>query len=370
VRLLRTFLIGTLALAAPAEAGAADLKLCEDIAAKLRADRAFAAPGSKLLPLEALSGIRFVDVASASHRTSVDDKNATAYVATLAVEYKADAKLADAMKDQVSYQYDDIWSLPGSDVHTLTSTSGTASCSQFLFFQAGHPLPDPPASMQGGMNDGQDQPGQIFECYHSRGDLARIGGQIVFAATDFGFENDNVVLRMVPLVNGRWGTGCQVTTEFEIRYGVTGAHVAKGGPLGRADVAKLAVALARAKDTAQNAKRDFSFGPPIGERASFVAAVRAVKDGKIAVDDEFPFFGDAEDLTGFGLVNDADAIGMIIGGREYLLRIAHPAIGWRDMPGYLMIFYDFRTGKPVAVASASVSAGRGAVKSVRVSELK
>jgi hypothetical protein len=363
---MAAFFAGAMVLAAPAAGGDSNLKLCDDIAARLRAHPEIFA--SKAAPLEALAkeGDHFVEQAAASHATSVDDKGEDAYVAALVSAYKADSRLAAAMKDQVDYQYDELWSLPASDVHALTSTSGSASCAQFLFFEGGHQLPDPPASMQGGMND--DRAGQIFECYRSRGDLARIGGRIVFAATDIGFENDEIGLRIVPLDHGRWGEGCRVAADFTVLYGVAEAHVAKNGALARDEWTKLALAIARAKDQAEKTKQPFAFGPAIAGHGARVAAVTAAKAGKMPPQTGFPLFGDSGDADQFD--DGGEIFALVQDGRDALLRIAHPTIGWRDLPGYLMVLYALDDGKPVAVASASISARRGPLAAVRVSALE
>ncbi len=342
-----------MALAAPAgSAPPPDLKLCRDVAAQIRAHPQMVEP-------DAQSGL--FERAAASHRQSVDARSHDAYVAALAAEYKPDAKLLSAIGDQVDFQDDEVWSLPGSDVHALTSTSGSASCSQFVFFEAGRELPDPPPSMQGGMND--DRAGQIFECYHSRGDLARIGGQIVFATTDVGFENDGVGFRIMPLVNRHWDKGCGIDAEFTVLYRLTEAHVAKDGPIGRAALAKLAPQIAAAKDAAEKGKRSFAFGPPVAGHAALLAAVETEKHAPAG---PFPLFGDkgdAFDMSG-------EIFPTIIGGRDYLLSITHPTVGWRDMPGYWMVFYVLEAGQPVAVASAVIDAKQGPLSSVMITPLR
>lgn len=364
MRVLKTFLLSVVAFAAIAQVNASELQLCEHVAAKLRVDRAFATAGSKLSPLEALSKSHSAELASSSHLSSVDDDSADAYIGTLVADYHADPKLADAVKNQVSYQEDEVWSLPRSDVHALISTSGSAHCAQFLFFQSGHLLPDPPAGMQGGMNDDTD--GQIIECYVSRGDLVRIAGRTVFAATDFSLTDSGIGLRLVPLVHRRWGKACRLAIDFEAHYAVEGVHIVKNGPLSSAEIAKLAPTIASAKHAAESASTRFAFGPPISDRLA--AAAKNTKSHPLP--DEFPLFGDAKDKTAFQFGNGDETIGTLLSGREYLLRIAHTEFGWRDFSDYQMVFYALKDTGPVAVASASVSDHRGALRSVKISTLK
>ncbi|MBV9990138.1 MAG: hypothetical protein JOZ72_02510 [Alphaproteobacteria bacterium] len=337
--------------APPASAG-----LCDDIAARLRADPAFTKAGLELQPLDALAKQGFAEIATASDEDS-DSKESGSYVQTLVAKYGMDAGLAAAVKD-ITFESDQVWSLKANPVHAFSDMGGTAHCAAFVFFQDGHRLPDAPAALYGGMSE--DSEGPIVECYRSEGNLARIGGKTVFAATDrHAPRNFDVDLRLAAFENGQWGAACAVRARFETLYRVTKIFRAKDAPLTEAAIAKLAPAIARARDEAGAAKKAFAFGPKPGPadkaRLMTLAGTLPVRE------DTIPAFGaKLEPDTDNNVGNDRDDLPVVIGGKPYLVRIGHPSVGWRDFPGYTLVFYrdDGKTLAPVASVLLDENSGR------------
>lgn len=333
----------------------ASASLCDGIAARLRADIAFTKAGSELDPLDALSKQGFAEVATAS-----DDNggagNADGYAMGLAAKYKMDAALAATIKD-MTFESDTVWSLKASPVHAFSDKGGTAHCATFVFFADGHALPDAPQALDGGMSE--DSGGPIAECYMSAGNLARLGTKTAFTATDHDIpRSHNVSLRVAVLDNGKWGDACRVSATFETVYRVTNVFRAKDGPLSQEAVARLSPEIARARDKAKAAKKDFGFGPPLASAVK--TRLETLAKALPYSADNIPSFGAKLEPNGVANVgNDFDDLPVAIDGRPYLARIAHPSIGWRDFMGYVLVFYRADGNALTPVASAILDEKKG-----------
>ena len=59
-----------------------------------------------------------------------------------------------------------------------------------------------------------------------------------------------------------------------------------------------------------------------------------------------------------------DAYPVVLGGRTYLMRIGHAAVGWRVFPNSVVILYSLRDGMLVSSGTAIVAEKRGRMLSV------
>lgn len=343
---------------------AAARTLCDDVAARLRADPSFTRSGSHVWPLDALVKQNFAQAATSSHAFDYE-KGKDAYLALLAQDFGMDQSLVAAIKDASGFMQDEVWSLDGSPLHAFMDSFGTADCETYVFFQDGHKLADPPDTMWGGMTDYASRP--VEECLMSQGTLARIGGTVAFVATDREAPyNFNVALRITTFENGAWSPVCRAAAAFETLYRVKAVYRPADGPLSEAAIREVAPGIARARDRARprlpEKQKDFVFGPPLAraDRGRLMALSKAKPAG---VADLIPTFGAKPDEDA-NIGNDRDDFPVTVAGKPYLVRIAHPSIGWRDFYGYSLIFF-----RPdgAAVASAFVDQDRGkpvAIKAV------
>jgi hypothetical protein len=341
--------------------------LCEDIAARLRTDPSFTRSGPQAMPLEALARQSFAEIATSSHRFDGKLSN-DAYIASLAADYGMDRTLVAAIKKQTNFGIDEAWSLKMDGIHAFRDMQGTAHCSTYVFFRNGRVLADPPATMWGGMTEDPQNP--IVECLSSDGALARIGGKTVFAVTDGEMPRSfDIGLRITAFENGAWGPACRVDAKFQTLYSARAVFRREDSPLSERTIKRVAPAIARARDHAGSMKTQFTFGTPLpeGERSRLKRLSDAHRAG---VADNIPTFGaeiDREELSDIG--NDRDDFPIMIDGKPYLVRIAHPSIGWRDFDGYRLIFFRAEGDTLEATASAIVDEHRGKLTAIKSAAL-
>lgn len=363
---MRALLVAAAFIATPAIAKTP----CDDIAALLEADRSFTRSAT-LRPLDVLTKqpSPVAELAKPSHAYD-GEVGEDAYIASLARDYGMDKALVAAIRAQANFGIDKIWSLETSTVHAFSDMQGTADCESFVFFQDGRELPDPPDTMWGGMTDDASRP--VTECTLSDGVLARIGDKVAFAVTDRETPyNSNLGLRVTTLGNGQWDAACRIYAQFETRYRVKAVYRPVGGPLSDDAIRKNAPLIARERDRARPhppAKRtEFVFGAKLAERdkTRLLALSRAHGAGIV---DPIPTFGAKPDEDA-DIGNDRDDFPVMIAGKPYLVRLAHPSIGWRDFDGYSMIFFRAKADALEPVASAIVDETRGKLTAMTVSLL-
>lgn len=353
-------------LSSPAVAGdAGDAAVCQRIASALEAQRDALSANPNLRPLSLLSqGSRPV-LAMATHPdevrvsdvyTDADSISPENYQRSFGTQYNPTPDLAAAIAGAVYEQIVTVESLPNEPVHVLTSDGGSANCTEFVFFnelpgRASQLAPDPPASMDGGF--GTYKGGHREECYVSAGHLAKIDDQPAFVVADYiptGFGSD---LRVATFANSKWSGGCRTTVDFETVYKTTKATAETDSQLSAGELAQLAPALAVALDRAEGGKTAFAFGQPIpSELNEQVTKAEAEPIPKIT--DGLPYRRPHP---------------IYLQGRFYLVVAAHPELGWRDLPGYVIHLYGFDGQSLRHAARMELNATRGKLLSVEATAL-
>jgi hypothetical protein len=350
----------------------ADLSLCKSMAAQLRENHAFMAGRLGVQPFDVLSGGAkpMIDVAPESPaRAAWSDP------AALRKQFGASQGTNKAFREFLSGGGDvSLYSWADSSIHALESTSGSADCTAFLFFDApiggeAHIRPRPPRWMDGGLTRAPQEP-TVTECYVSRGYLARARGRIVFAVVDRdpgGFGSD---IRIAPLENGRWTQGCRTVVDVESERTVAAVFRAEHSALTRADLIDAAPAIAAAWE-AKPATENFSYGPPLSpdEKRAVMSVVAAIKSGHDLLPGKPPLFGAASREPINDMPSYADVLPIVLKGDAYVLRIGHPVIGWRDLRGAYLVFYDWKGGAPQPLATVIMDDKPGRVTSVRAERL-
>ncbi|HEX3667127.1 MAG TPA: hypothetical protein VHU23_18035 [Rhizomicrobium sp.] len=248
--------------AIPAEPN--DIMICQDVRDKLIILGAgLLDPHVRPLGLLSKGSQHIIELATATDEASVsDDVGFQDYLTALKRKFHPDSKLDDSMREALSSGYDEIDSLPNDPVRAATNSSGSATCTTFLFFQvqpngASRLLPDPPQSMDGSMSS--DIGPRRIECYVSDGHLARIKGQTVFLVADYdptAFESD---VRISTFESGRLTGGCGVDISFTIDYKLAALSVADTSAVTREDLVKYSSQIARALD-ASSGPYDLTYG--------------------------------------------------------------------------------------------------------------
>lgn len=342
---------------------AGDVAACQRIASALEAQRDALSSHPDLRPLSLLSqGSRpIIDMAVHPDEVRVSDIASDSispaeYERSFAAQYRPTPELAAAVAKAIPYQIVTIESVPDESLHVLTSDGGSANCTEFVFFDEvpGHEsqlAPDPPVSMEGGF--GSHPMSHRIECYVSSGHLAKIGGQPAFIVADYvptGFGSD---LRVATFVNGKWSGGCRTTVEFETIYKTAKTTAETGRQLSAAKLAQQAPALALALDRAQDGKTAFAFGPPIP----------SALDEQVAKAEAEPI---PELIDG---LPHTPPHPIYLQGGLYLVVAAHPELGWRDLPGYVIHLYSFDGQSLGHAAQLELTATRGRLLSVRANTL-
>lgn len=353
-------------LSSPAVAGdAGDSAVCQRIASALEAQRDALSANPNLRPLSLLSqGDRPV-ITMATHPdevrvsdvyTDADSISPENYQRSFGTQYNPTPDLAAAIAGAVYEQIVTVESLPNEPVHVLTSDGGSANCTEFVFFnelpgRASQLVPDPPASMDGGF--GSYKGGHREECYVSAGHLAKIDDQPAFVVADYiptGFGSD---LRVATFANGKWSGGCRTTLEFEAVYKTAKVTAEADSQLGAAELTQMAPPLAVALDRAENGKSAFAFGPPVPSTFDEQVALAAAESKANAIS------GPAH----------IPVHPILFQGRLYLVVAAHPELGWRDLPGYVIDLFAVDGQSPRHAARMELTATRGRLLSVRANAL-
>lgn len=243
----------------------------------------------------------------------------------------------------------------------LMEESGSAGCQSFAFFRTAHGksqlLPQPPIWMDGGMQGSPEEGSPISQCLGSTGHLARVNGVTGYVANHDGYQGFSSSIDFVPIQGSKWGKGCSVDVDVETLFPIDKIKTSKDGPLDNANLTSLAPKIARAFRGGfgdEPMAYDASPAP-----APFKTFVDAVNNGpKKLPEDEFTKDGyTTDDVTAFAM-----------DGHGYVLRIAHPTIGWRDIPGMLLTFYDLNAkGDAVRIAAVVLDETAGKVLKIQVS---
>ena len=390
---LKRFLCAAIACAclalapAQAESPTGDAPLCRAIARHLEAQGSLLTAKPGLLPIDALSNgphplvelAARIDAATVSDargirarqdmnaqfhltgRLPVDEKD---YIASFAERFHPGGALAQVVAETAPYNFVEITKIPGGTMAALTAMSGSAGCTEFVFFNTGGRsglLPDPPVAMDGSLSDNTGR--HRFECYVSRGYLARIANDAVFIVADYGVTDYDSDFRVSAFAHGKWSKGCSVAMDFETRYAATAIWISDTGGLSRKDLVGAAPGIARALDAAEANKTSFAFGPPVPakDEARVEQIAAAGRNGSLS-------FGDAP-VPGFSnqileKLRSAAALPIVLHGATYIIQATHPALGWRDEPGYILSIYRIEGERLMPVASATIDASRDSLRAV------
>jgi len=169
-----------------------------------------------------------------------------------------------------------------------------------------------------------------------------------YVPTAFGSD-----LRVAKFADGKWSGGCITTLDFETVYKTAKVTAEADSQLVAAELTQLAPALALALDRAEDGKSALAFGPPIPNTLDEQVA-RAVAEPIPKITDGLPY---------------APPHPIYMQGRLYLVVAAHPELGWRDLPGYVIHLYAFDGQSLRHAARMELSATRGKLLSVSAAAL-
>lgn len=261
----------------------------------------------------------------------------------------------------------EVFSLPGSDLHVIVQTGGTAYCQGFTFFQTvkggqSQLLPDLPPK---GERDGENS---ICRGSGDTGYLARIGGVDAFLEMNFGEIDGSVTdskysIRVVPLRNHQWASACRLDARLYTTYSINAVYVPQDGSVSDQNLRTLAPKIVEQHAAAPDLQA-FKFGPevPAFEQES----VRTMEQLAAELEDHVvPAFG-AELSATQDTMDNADSYPLVLNGHAYLMRIGHPNIGWRVFSDSIVIIYTLKDGKLSPVGTAFVEQSPGELESLSV----
>lgn len=187
--------------------------LCDSLAAKIAARKEVGVGATDLFLLVTQGPKPVVELAKPDPKGLSLDRSPAAPDRVM-FEKRLRSRFGNAealIKELRNWDFLDIMTLPGSDVHMVLSSAGSPGCESRLFFKTTvnrevAMVPDPPVS--------RDQEGTAANCETSgaRGHLARIDG--VDAFLEYQRVDGRESFRIVPLTSAGWQTPCTFTSKF------------------------------------------------------------------------------------------------------------------------------------------------------------
>jgi hypothetical protein len=261
-------------------------------------------------------------------------------------EYRAEPGLLDAIGKLTNGDWlFSLYRFGGSSLRMAKIVEGSASCERFVFFdapegRAAHAVVAPPVV----------QNAEPFAfCYRTKAHVGEVAGTPTFIVeTD---QDNTVELSLTPWRDGGWQRQCRLIVRFHNEFQAAD-QFCKG--VDCREMAAQALALVKTADE----------HPPTAdqESADQGAQFKAMKD--LAAlgfrDDRLPTFGGtvrgnkASDFASNALI-----LPVVVGGKTYLARVGHPAIGWRTFSDYLFAAYTLAGHGLEPVAGLYIAKTRG-----------
>jgi hypothetical protein len=362
IHLLAVCILGLVA-SQNAQTGAASESICDRVVTQIRGSHELNDANSQEDPFSVLTSGEHPYIRLAQNLDF--DVETPQLLKSFSLRFNPSEKLTIALREFGDISRNGkIYALEDYGVHLIETVDGTANCESYLFFQT---IRDGQSQLLPVLPSKGDRDGDNLICsgFHDSGYIARIGGSDVFLesrSSETGFEYG---LRIVPLRAGQWAPACSVQAKFQTNFTVEQVFVPKDGPLSSKSLQDVAADIVEKHESSSaSGSTSFSFGPTIPDREvndaqQMIVLAEALKDSST------PAFG-AEGQLGLGeeSLYYADSYPVVLGGRTYLLRIGHAAIGWRIFQNSVVALYTLGNGKLVPTGTAIVAEKRGKMLSL------
>jgi hypothetical protein len=333
---------------------AAGTALCQGIAAQLRANRDVVS--GAVSPIAALTKGPAPYIVMATRTDGVDPQDdGGAFLAKIRKDFQLTPQVAAKLKGAL-FDFDQVSSLKGTELHVLVDTGGSASCESFTFFDRRHVFPDTPTA--------REEPNAL--CWNDGGDIARVDGTVAFLETVLPTTGTSYEFIATPWRDGNWGPACHVAVDFQPRYRLSQSYLPNGGAVSKDTWDAAAPAIAESWDRT-DAGKGFHYGAAVADADKAMAArmvALAPPDDNVTV----PSFGipHAKLAPYYEDLDHSGVSPVVLDGRTWLLRIGHATIGWRDYADLVLILYALNGDTLEPVASAVVDKSDGPLASVTV----
>ena len=262
-------------------------------------------------------------------------------------EYRAEPSLLEAIGKLTNDNW--MFSLHRfgrSSLHMAEIVEGSASCQRFIFFDApsaaaARPIVNPPVV----------QTAEPFAfCYRTTAYAGEVAGVPAFVVeTD---QDSTVELSFTPWQDGSWQRDCRVVIRFSDVFDVTD-RFCKG--VNCQEMADRALSLVKKVDQRPQAAEEDADSQ--GENFKTMKELAAKEPRDIQL---FPTFGGSiHGLNDAEFAPDSVVLPVVVGGKTYLARLGHLAIGWRTMPDYLFAAYRMVGNSFEPVAGIYITKTRG-----------
>ena len=223
---------------------------------------------------------------------------------------------------------------------------GSASCERFQFFDAppagaAHPIAAPPAVRNA-------EPFAL--CYTTKAYAGEIAGVPAFIVETN--QDSTVELTFTPWRDGGWQAPCKVVIRFNDVFEVT-ERFCKG--VDCPAMAEQALSLVKEVDRSPQVAEASA-----GSQSGPFKALKELADREPGDIQSFPTFGSTvHDLASAQFAPESVVLPVVVGGKTYLARVGHYAIGWRTMTDYLVAAYQMVGNSLEPVAGVYITKTRG-----------